>query len=101
VDEKGVFTARTICPIAMEYHVEATLICAWCELRDDYRHFRTDRIRAARTLETNFTARASTLLAGWVELTRTDRRRQAEAIPPPELASVEAAQPEEADQPLG
>jgi predicted DNA-binding transcriptional regulator YafY len=91
VDEKGVSTVRTICPIAMEYHVQATLLCAWCELRDDYRHFRADRIRAAHMLETNFTARASTLLAGWVELTRTDRREQAEAIPPPEPASVLAA----------
>jgi predicted DNA-binding transcriptional regulator YafY len=100
VDEKGAATTRTICPIAMEYHVEATLICAWCELRDDYRHFRTDRIRIARVLDASFAARASTLLAGWVELTRTDQREREEAIPP-KPAALEAGQLEEADEPLG
>jgi predicted DNA-binding transcriptional regulator YafY len=73
VDEKGAETSRTIWPVAVEYHVEATLICAWCELRNDYRHFRTDRIRGARVLEDGFAARASELLAGWLQLTRTGR----------------------------
>jgi len=81
VDEKGTATSRTICPVAMEYHVEATLICAWCELRDDYRHFRTDRIRGARVLQLDFAARASTLLAGWVELTRSDRQKREDGQP--------------------
>jgi predicted DNA-binding transcriptional regulator YafY len=70
VDEKGAATSRRICPVAMEYHTEATLICGWCELRNDYRHFRTDRIRAARLLNESFADRAATLLSGWVELTR-------------------------------
>ena len=35
----------------MEYYIEATLVCSWCELRKDYRHFRTDRIKSARVLE--------------------------------------------------
>jgi len=96
VDEKGAATSRTICPVAMEYHVEATLICAWCELRDDYRHFRTDRIRGARVLELDFAARASTLLAGWVELTRGDRRKREDTIPP-EPAAAESAEFEEVD----
>jgi predicted DNA-binding transcriptional regulator YafY len=102
VDEKGAATTRTICPVAMEYHVEATLICAWCELRDDYRHFRTDRIRAATVLEESFAAQASTLLAGWVELTRTERRERGEAVPhQPDAA--EAGQSEDVDSslPLG
>jgi predicted DNA-binding transcriptional regulator YafY len=99
VDEKGTATTRTVCPIAMEYHVEATLICAWCELRDDYRHFRTDRIRAARVLEASFAMRANTLLAGWVELTRTDRRERDEVIPP-EPAAAPIGRLEEVDEPL-
>jgi predicted DNA-binding transcriptional regulator YafY len=70
VDAKGEGSSRTILPIALEYYVEATLICAWCELRDDYRHFRADRIRDASLLPDSFADRASTLLAGWVELTR-------------------------------
>jgi predicted DNA-binding transcriptional regulator YafY len=70
VDAGGMTTSRTVRPIAVEYYVEATLLCAWCELRNDYRHFRTDRIAAAAVLEDGFAADAGRLLAGWVALTR-------------------------------
>ncbi len=70
VDAKGAVSARTVRPIAMEYYVEATLLCAWCELRDDFRHFRADRIRAAELLEEGFSAEANRLMARWLELTR-------------------------------
>jgi predicted DNA-binding transcriptional regulator YafY len=70
VDLKGAATKRKICPVAMEYHTEATLICGWCELRGDYRHFRTDRIRAAKLLDESFTDRAAALRSSWLKLTR-------------------------------
>jgi predicted DNA-binding transcriptional regulator YafY len=44
-DEKD---ERTIWPFAIAYFAEATLVNAWCELRDDLRHFRADRMRNAR-----------------------------------------------------
>jgi predicted DNA-binding transcriptional regulator YafY len=52
VDENGVRTRRIVWPIALAYYVQATLIGAWCELRQDYRHFRADRVAdsAGRTL---------------------------------------------------
>src|SRR5919197_402725 len=50
LDEKDVATERTIWPIALAYYVQATLIGAWCELRQDYRHFRADRISALAVL---------------------------------------------------
>jgi len=53
-DETGARTKRTIWPIAVAYYVQATLIGAWCELRQDYRHFRTDRIAALRVLDTRY-----------------------------------------------
>jgi predicted DNA-binding transcriptional regulator YafY len=68
VNAKGEASARTVCPIAMEYYIEATLVCAWCELREDYRHFRTDRIRSARVLDTSFAGKARALRAGWAAL---------------------------------
>ncbi len=71
VDGNGAPSQRTIRPVAMEYYVDATLICAWCELRDDYRHFRADRIRSAQLLTDGFRTQAATLLAGWVQLTRS------------------------------
>jgi predicted DNA-binding transcriptional regulator YafY len=70
LDLKGEATSRTICPVALEYYPQATLLCGWCELREDFRHFRTDRIRAAKLLDESFTARAPELLAGWAALTR-------------------------------
>jgi len=69
VDATVKTSRRTICPIAAEYHAEATLICAWCELRNDYRHFRADRIRTASVLPDDFAGCAKELLAGWIALT--------------------------------
>ena len=35
---------RTIRPIGLIYYVDNVLLASWCELREDYRHFRTDPI---------------------------------------------------------
>jgi predicted DNA-binding transcriptional regulator YafY len=67
VDEHGQQSARTIWPFAVAYYVEATLINAWCELRDDFRHFRADRVRALTVLDEGFPVPSRTLMAGWLE----------------------------------
>ena len=64
-DGDGRRTARVIQPFALAYYVEATLICAWCELRDGIRHFRTDRVAAAEVLEESF-ALPPAVLAAWL-----------------------------------
>jgi predicted DNA-binding transcriptional regulator YafY len=66
LDEQGRRTRRTIRPIAMAYYVTVTLIAAWCELRGDFRHFRVDRIEAARFLEDRFTAEHAALMRDWL-----------------------------------
>jgi predicted DNA-binding transcriptional regulator YafY len=70
VDEKGARTRRTIWPIAVAYYVDATLVAAWCELRGDYRHFRTDRIAAAALLDERFPTDGGRLMADWLALAR-------------------------------
>jgi predicted DNA-binding transcriptional regulator YafY len=70
VDEKGACTRRTIWPIAVAYYVDATLVAAWCELRGDYRHFRTDRIVAAALLDERFSTDGGRLMTGWLALAR-------------------------------
>ncbi|MGH7156379.1 MAG: helix-turn-helix transcriptional regulator [Acetobacteraceae bacterium] len=70
VDGQGAASSRIVRPIAVEYYVEATLLCAWCELRDDYRHFRADRIAAADVLTESFASDARRLMDGWLALTR-------------------------------
>jgi predicted DNA-binding transcriptional regulator YafY len=69
-DQKGRRTHRTIWPIAMAYYVDVTLIAAWCELRADYRHFRVDRVQAARFLDETFPADDGKLIAEWMALSK-------------------------------
>ena len=71
-DEQGRRTRRTIWPIAMAYYVDVTLVGAWCELRNDFRHFRVDRILTSHVLDERFSADSGRLAAEWLAL-RKDR----------------------------
>ena len=73
IDEEGRHTQRRIWPIAMAYYVDVTLVGAWCELRNDFRHFRVDRILASDVLDERFSADSGRLSAEWLAL-RKDRR---------------------------
>src|SRR5690348_8970359 len=53
-DGDGRSTERVIQPFAVAYYTGATLICAWCELRNDVRHFRTDRVVSTDVLDGSF-----------------------------------------------
>lgn len=64
-DGDGRQTSRVIQPFAVAYYTEATLICAWCELRNDVRHFRTDRVAAAEVLDETF-ALPDAVVAEWL-----------------------------------
>ena len=68
MDEAGQRTNRTIRPVAMGYYVDVTLLGAWCELRDDFRNFRVDRILTAELLDERFTAESAKLTAQWLAL---------------------------------
>lgn len=69
-DGDGAETTRTVRPIALVYHVEVVLVAAWCELRQGFRHFRTDRIWACDALEERFEGQGATLRAIWAEENR-------------------------------
>ncbi|UCI10651.1 helix-turn-helix transcriptional regulator [Mesorhizobium sp. B1-1-8] len=45
--EAGEITIRTVWPVILGYSETSRLLVAWCELRQDFRHFRTDRMLAA------------------------------------------------------
>jgi predicted DNA-binding transcriptional regulator YafY len=64
-DEKGAASARTIWPIAVAYFHTARLIVAWCEIREDFRHFRTDRISTTEFLEDTYPTRTDILRKQW------------------------------------
>lgn len=73
VDEKGTGTQRTIWPIAVAYYVQATLIGAWCELRQDYRHFRADRVTALTVLDERYPSDNGRLMAEWLALRHNEQ----------------------------
>jgi predicted DNA-binding transcriptional regulator YafY len=75
VDESGRETHRTIWPIAMAYYVDVTLVAAWCELRGDFRHFRADRITAARLLDDSFAEESGRLRREWMALSKEREER--------------------------
>jgi predicted DNA-binding transcriptional regulator YafY len=60
-------TERVIWPIGVGYYEAVRLIIAWCELRGDFRHFRTDRVVAADFLEQRYPARRAVLYATWTK----------------------------------
>jgi predicted DNA-binding transcriptional regulator YafY len=68
LDEKRQRTRRTIWPLAMAYYVDVTLVGAWCELRQDFRNFRVERIERSRLLAARFQDPQGKLLAQWLAL---------------------------------
>lgn len=63
--EDGRETVRVIWPIAVAYFDAQRLIVAWCELRQDFRTFRTDRMLAMLVREEKYPARRKALLKQW------------------------------------
>lgn len=64
-DERGVATERTIWPVALAFYDRVRVVVGWCELRDGYRHFRTDRIATLEPLVERYPRRRATLLREW------------------------------------
>ncbi|WP_293573589.1 YafY family protein [Phaeobacter sp.] len=56
---------RVVRPLALVYHIDCTLLAAWCELRGGFRHFRADRMVAAELLEDSFAREADVLRGLW------------------------------------
>jgi predicted DNA-binding transcriptional regulator YafY len=77
VDEEGSRTQRTIWPIAMAYYVDVTLLGAWCEMRNDFRNFRVDRILGSQLLDQRFEADSGKLMAQWLALPKDNSRAAA------------------------
>ena len=60
-DENEQETRRTVWPVAVAYYETVRLLAAWCELRGDFRHFRTDRVTEAEFLDERYPARRDIL----------------------------------------
>ncbi len=73
-DAGGLATQRLIWPFALGFFDRAHVVVAWCELRQDFRHFRTDRIADLSVTDVRYQKRRQALLKAWQEM---------ENIPPP------------------
>ena len=58
---------RTILPIAIAYHSDAIVLAGWCELRNDFRHFRPDRISSYCILPEAFLGDGDRLRQEWIK----------------------------------
>lgn len=58
-------TERTIWPFAMGFFEQTRIVIAWCELRQQFRHFRIDRITGLNLTSTRYQRRRQALLKEW------------------------------------
>jgi predicted DNA-binding transcriptional regulator YafY len=65
-DEQKRKTRRTIWPVVVGYQDASRTLIGWCELRQDFRSFRVDRIVDADFLEERYPARPAALRAKWL-----------------------------------
>jgi len=68
IDVKGDESQRIIWPLALGFFEEIHVIVTWCELRQDFRHFRADRISQLTALEIRYPERRQNLLKKWRDI---------------------------------
>jgi len=64
-DAQKAVSQRIIWPIALAYHEGVRLVVAWCELRNDFRHFRVDRMDTLTSLDETMPERRDVLFHRW------------------------------------
>lgn len=73
-DLSGKTSRRVVWPFAIVYFEQSRVLCAWCELRNDYRSFRSDRILKAEQLDVPYPRSRRALLREWQQLVREAKR---------------------------
>ncbi|EYR79293.1 MULTISPECIES: helix-turn-helix transcriptional regulator [unclassified Shinella] len=72
---EGTASARVIWPFALSFFDHARVVIGWCELREAFRHFRTDRIDAVEVLDDRYPRRRQALLRAWREAENIPQQR--------------------------
>lgn len=67
-DEAGRRTTRQVWPIAITFCERVRILAAWCELRQGFRHFRTDRIVTLAETGEKYPRRRRALMKEWREI---------------------------------
>lgn len=84
-DVQGNATQRTIWPLALGYFDHVRMLAGWCEARQAFRHFRTDRISALLVTKDRYPRRKQDLLNEW---RACDTYQRANKIPNDNQAAV-------------
>ena len=66
-DKGGAASRRTVWPFALAYFDRLHVLAAWCELRQDFRHFRIDRIVSLDVEGARYPRRRAALIKDWRE----------------------------------
>jgi len=64
-DGSGNGSERIVWPFALGFFDQVRMLVAWCELRQDFRHFRIDRVLELTLLEARYPRRRQALLKAW------------------------------------
>lgn len=73
-DRDGGTTDRIVWPLLIAFLDRNRYLVAWCETRNDYRHFKTDRVQELKVIGEKYPERRAVLIKGWEEATA--KRRQ-------------------------
>lgn len=71
-NEHGERTDRTVWPLLIGYSESALVLIAWCELREDFRSFRLDRIKSIEFLSAAIPQDPAALRRRWRSTLRTN-----------------------------
>lgn len=64
-DANGTTSDRVVWPIFIAYMEDVRIIVSWCEMRQGFRHFRTDRVRSLRVKDKRYPERRAALFKQW------------------------------------
>ncbi len=64
-----------IWPVTVGYLETVRLLIGWCELRNDFRNFRTDRVEHAEFLDERHGQRPGVLRTRWQRALEEERKR--------------------------
>jgi len=73
--EDGQQSIRRVHPLALYFWGGTWTLAAWCELRNDFRSFRIDRMEHLESLSELFTPKAGQMLADFLRHVRSERDR--------------------------
>ena len=65
VDRDGNQSRRIVWPLLIAFLDRTRYLVAWCEQKQDYRHFKTERIGNLQVLANTYPGRRAALLKGW------------------------------------